>query len=178
MRTGEALCLYPRALMLDRSDASADYEALQRLAEAEGRQPVVGALIRDAAGRVFVHRRGWDRRLLPGCWDIVGGHVDPGETLLAALAREIVEETGWQLIGMPRLIDVNDWETNVDGAVHRRREFDFTVAVLGDLSAPRLEQPKHIEYRWIGAEDMSVLAENRDAGDDLIRHLVALGLRG
>ncbi|TDD48740.1 NUDIX domain-containing protein, partial [Kribbella antibiotica] len=55
----------------------------------------VGALIRDAAGRVYVHRRSPDRRLLPGLWDVVGGHVDPGEAPEEALRREVEEETGW-----------------------------------------------------------------------------------
>lgn len=153
-----------------------DLAALQRQAQVDGRQPVVGALIRDPQGRVFVHRRGWDRRLLPGCWDIVGGHVEPGESLEAALAREILEETGWSLVGTPELLDVNDWETATDGDVHRRREFDFAVEVAGDLDAPPLERPKHIEYRWIGPADLAILDENRAADDGLIRRLVTLAL--
>lgn len=157
-------------------DVSADHDTLQRLAELAGRQSVVGALIRDPAGRVFVQRRGWDRRLLPGCWDIVGGHVEAGETLLDALAREILEETGWRFVWSPRLIDINDWETTDNGEVHRRREFDFVVEASGDLSAPRLERPKHIEYRWIGTGDLPVLDENRRADDGLIRRLVGLAL--
>jgi 8-oxo-dGTP pyrophosphatase MutT (NUDIX family) len=153
-----------------------DYDAQQRQAEAEGRQPVVGALIRDQAGNVFVHRRGPERRLLPGCWDIVGGHVEGGERLEAALAREIHEETGWRLVGTPELIAVNDWETTDDGQVHRRREFDFAVEVAGDLSTPTLEWPKHTEYRWVGADDVSLLDENRGADDNLIRRLVEIAL--
>ena len=153
-----------------------DLAALQRQAEADGRQPVVGALIRDGEGRVFVHRRGWDRRLLPGCWDIVGGHVEAGESLETALAREILEETGWRLVGFPELVDVNDWETATDGDVHRRREFDFAVEVAGDLDAPRLERPKHIEHRWVGPGDLALLDENRAADDGLIRRLVTLAL--
>lgn len=64
---------------------------------------MVGALIRDSEGRVFVHRRFWERRLLPGCWDIVGGHVEAGECLEVALARQIFEETDWELIETPQL---------------------------------------------------------------------------
>jgi len=66
-----------------------DYRFLQAGAEIEGRQCVVGSLILNDAGRAFVHRRGWDRQLLPGCWDIVGGHVERGESLLGALTREL-----------------------------------------------------------------------------------------
>ena len=62
-----------------------------------GTLEVVGALIKDNRNRVYVHRRAVDRRLFPGIWDIVGGHVEPGESAQEALAREIGEETGWRL---------------------------------------------------------------------------------
>ena len=58
-------------------------------AAAEGKFCVVGALIRNAQGRVFVQKRAPDRRLFPSCWDVVGGHVEANEGLYDALAREI-----------------------------------------------------------------------------------------
>ncbi len=154
-----------------------DLPALQAEAEAEGRRCLAGALILDEDGRVFVHRRGWGRRLFPGCWDIVGGHLERGETLLDALEREVAEETGWRLMGTPRLAYVADWETTEDTGVARRREFDFVVEVDGDLARPRLERPKHVEFRWLAAEDLQLLAENRGLDDGLVRHLVEVGLR-
>lgn len=74
-------------------------QVLKAQADAEGRECVVGALIADSADRVFVQKRSTNRRLFPGCWDIAGGHVEPGEMLEQALAREIREETGLE----PRL---------------------------------------------------------------------------
>jgi 8-oxo-dGTP diphosphatase len=53
---------------------------------------VTGALVRD--GRVLLVHRSPDRRAYPDVWDLPGGHVDPGETPLAALAREMHEELG------------------------------------------------------------------------------------
>jgi 8-oxo-dGTP diphosphatase len=153
--------------------SSPNFAVLQARAEAEGLRVAVGALVVDEAGRVFVHRRGWDRSLFPGCWDIVGGHVEPGEGLLEALAREVEEETGWRVVGTPTLVHVADWEgSDREG----RREFDFLVDVEGDLSRPRLEVPQHVEFRWLGLDDLSLLAENRDVDGGMIRWLVELAL--
>src|SRR6266567_7435531 len=55
--------------------------SLQAQAEAEGRQCVVGALIRNAQGHLLVQKRAPNRKLYPDCWDIIGGHVEVGESL-------------------------------------------------------------------------------------------------
>jgi 8-oxo-dGTP pyrophosphatase MutT (NUDIX family) len=150
---------------------------LQREAQAEGRRAVVGAVVINREGRAFVHRRGPDRNFLPNGWDVLGGHVEAGETLLEALAREVEEESGWRLTGTPRLIFMADWETIDHGRPNRRREFDFLVEVEGDLDHPRLEWPLHTEYRWVGLEDLDVLDENAGRDDGIVRHVVEMGLR-
>jgi mutator protein MutT len=53
---------------------------------------VTGALVRD--GRVLLVHRSPNRHAYPDVWDLPGGHIDPGETELAALAREMHEELG------------------------------------------------------------------------------------
>lgn len=136
-----------------------------------GSEPLrcVGALINDGHGRFFVQRRSPDRRLLPNTWDIVGGHVEPGETLDEALRREVYEETGWTVAGVLETLGECRWRGN-DG--FERVETDFLVAIDGDLSRPRLEAGKHTEYRWLGPADLDILLENRDPGDDLLQRIV------
>lgn len=152
---------------------------LQADAEHDGRQCVVGAVIHDRAGRIFVHRRSWDRALFPGCWDIVGGHVELGEGLIEALAREVEEETGWTLAGVRELLTVMDWEIALDTGgdpgepgIRRYREFDFLVDVGGDLTRPRLEEGKQLEFRWIGPDDVGLLDENRGVDQGLVARVV------
>ncbi len=155
-----------------------DLERLQHDARADRREPVVAAVILDTAGKAFVPRRSSSAELLPGIWDLVGGHVEAGEPLLDALAREINEETGWRLRGDPWLLYVADWETHDGTANYRRhREFDFLVEIDGDFDAPRLAAGEHVDYRWVGVEDLDLLDNNAGADDGLVRHIVEAALR-
>lgn len=133
----------------------------------------VGALIRDDQNRGFVHRRGPGRRLFPGTWDVVGGHVEPGESPHEALAREIEEETGWGLRRIEAM--VADWTWETDGKV--RHELDYLVEVEGDLSAPRRESGKHDAFAWVGPDDLDLLMEGRADGDRQLHDIVAKATR-
>jgi 8-oxo-dGTP pyrophosphatase MutT (NUDIX family) len=162
--------------MPDPTGPEPDLEELRRQAIEDGRRPVVGAIVRNHEGKVFVHRRGPDRVFLPDGWDVLGGHVEQGESLLGALAREIEEESGWKLTGRSELIYTVDWETNEDGSPNRRREFDFLVEVAGDLEHPRIERPQHTAHLWIGRDDIHLLDENDGRDFGIVRHIVELGL--
>lgn len=56
------------------------------------RTVVNAVLVRD--GAVLLARHSAHRAAYPGLWSFPGGHVEPGETLEAALAREAGEEIG------------------------------------------------------------------------------------
>lgn len=55
--------------------------------------PGVRAIIRDSAGRLLMQRRGDF-----GTWGLPAGGMELGESVYAALAREVAEETGLRVI--------------------------------------------------------------------------------
>ncbi|MEU4677110.1 NUDIX domain-containing protein [Micromonospora sp. NPDC023737] len=127
-----------------------------------------GALIVDDDGRLFFQRRSPHRRLFPNCWDVVGGHLESGEDVEAALRREVTEETGWTVSHL--LGPVGEYRYVGDDGL-ARIEYDWLVRVEGDLTRPRLEVGKHTEFRWLAEEDVALLDEHRDVNDGLIRRI-------
>ncbi len=133
---------------------------------------VVGALVVNSEGRIFVQRRSKDRKLFPGCWDIVGGHVEHGETLEQALVREVYEETGWTLSEVCSLVKEFHWKAQENGATKKKVEFDFIVSVEGDLTNPKLEANKHDCHRWVSIQELSMLLDERNPDDTFIHDVV------
>ena len=66
---------------------------------------VVAAVLRDARGRILLARRTAGRDLA-GAWEFPGGKVEPGETALQALDRELHEELGIRVLAAEPLISV------------------------------------------------------------------------
>ena len=67
----------------------------------------VGAIIVDNRGRLFLARRSIKAKNEGGLWEFPGGSVELGETMAAALRREMREEFGIE-ITVGGLLDVVD----------------------------------------------------------------------
>jgi 8-oxo-dGTP pyrophosphatase MutT (NUDIX family) len=150
-----------------------DLAALQRDAVDAGRRSCAGAVIFDEAGRLFAPRRA-PGAAMPGLWDIVGGHVEDGESVLDGLVREVFEETGWTVTGPPDLVFVSDWW--LPGDPVGRREFDFVVPVTGDLDHPRLAPDEHDEFRWLARDEIALFDSNAGADQGLLRRVAEAAL--
>ena len=70
----------------------------------------VRAVLRDGEGRFLLIRHTYT----PG-WHLPGGGVERGETMLDALHREVLEETGAQVSEMPRLFGIYHNGTSFPG---------------------------------------------------------------
>jgi isopentenyldiphosphate isomerase len=56
---------------------------------------VVHVIVTDRMGRILLQKRSMSKDVAPGKWDTsVGGHVDAGEEVAAAVRRELREELG------------------------------------------------------------------------------------
>jgi len=110
----------------------------------------VGAVIVDAAGRLFLAKRGTKARNERGLWEFPGGSVEFGETLAAALQREMREEYGIE-IAVGELLDVVDHILPDEGQHWVSPAFICSI-VSGE---PIIQEPeKCSEIGWFLPEDL------------------------
>ncbi|WBB64545.1 NUDIX domain-containing protein [Streptomyces sp. WMMC500] len=118
-------------------------QALTAGADADGiTKHVVGAVLADPTGRVLLLHRPEDE-YLGGLWELPSGGVEPGETLTAALDREVAEETGLTITGISSYLGHFDY---LSGSGRRTRQFNFAATVAG--SEVRLTE--HDFHEWAG----------------------------
>ena len=99
---------------------------------------MVGALIvRD--GMLLLGRRSAEKAFCPDTWDVIGGHVEAGETFGDALLREVEEEIGIR----PLVYDEHSRHRLPEGSV-----FVLFQIVTWAGGEPRLLNDEHVELKW------------------------------
>ena len=78
-----------------------EYETLPKELKDRGVNIGVAILLTSADNHILVTRRASHMRTFPGVWVPPGGHIETGETLFDAGAREVREETGLVLSNTP-----------------------------------------------------------------------------
>lgn len=120
---------------------------------------MVGALlVRDCT--VLLGFRHSSRASYPGVWDMIGGHVEPGEDLSQAISRELYEELGIvAVVGQPL-------ETLCDASL----EMSLTVWRIDRWSGvvENRAPHEHSELRWFHIDEIDDLALPHRAYPELI----------
>jgi isopentenyldiphosphate isomerase len=109
--------------------------------------PVVHLHLFNSAGELFLQRRAMTKDIQPGKWDTsVGGHLDPGETIREALAREASEElaiTDFE----PQFLGKYVWEST------RERELVNSFFTINN-TAPVINRDEIDEGRYWALNDI------------------------
>ena len=94
----------------------------------------------DQHGHILVLKRSKQSRTNPGKWELPGGKIDPNESFDSALKREIIEETGFQVVihtaAGTAMQETDEWRI-----IH--------LVMIGSIISGGLTiSSEHEEYRW------------------------------
>ena len=117
------------------------------------RNIVNGLLVRQDA--VLLARRSPHRKSYGGMWSFPGGHVEANETLLAALARELVEEIGVTPTATASLGSIVDPNSGTDEPITYHM-FKVSAWAGGD---PRMRGFEHAEIAWFTPQNACSLPD-------------------
>ena len=127
----------------------------------EATRIIVVPVIRDAEDRILLCRMAADRGVFPGQWALPGGGVEPGESLVAALEREIQEELGARLLAAEPLFfkdGVFD-KTFADGT-QRSIYMIFLLFECRIAEEPLQLNEEFIDSAWVAPADLADLDLN------------------
>jgi 8-oxo-dGTP pyrophosphatase MutT (NUDIX family) len=130
---------------------------------------IVSAHIYSSDGKLLMAR---NSNLMAGsvygdCWKIPGGGVDPGETKLQTLVREVREETGIDISSLPaELLDdsmVGEAEKKLretgEKVLAKMKFFTYKVVVNkpADEISVTLDSHEFSEYKWVDISELKFL---------------------
>jgi 8-oxo-dGTP diphosphatase len=111
-------------------------------------------------GKLFIAKRADTKKFLPGKYELVGGHIEFGETIEYGLRREVLEELGIEIIVENPYHAFTYLSKN--GQKHSV-EIDY-LSRLADLDQKiKLNPEDHSDYRWIGENEINQFFEDGDA---------------
>jgi 8-oxo-dGTP diphosphatase len=114
--------------------------------------PLVFAVVRDEADQVLLVRR-----LDTGDWELPGGRVEPGESAVDALMREVAEETGL-VADVQRIAGIyTDPAHVVRTDVEVRQPFAVCFHATARPGTPRPDHLETAEAHWWSVHDLDRL---------------------
>jgi 8-oxo-dGTP diphosphatase len=121
-------------------------------------QAIVGSAFIHMDDKVLIARRSDNKHFLPGIWEIPGGHVEFGESLSEAIAREVEEELHIQvMVGDPFYSF-----TYLPKPDRHIVEIDCFATLNDDLQEIKLNGEDHSEYKWIGRSEIDIYFDSED----------------
>lgn len=114
----------------------------------------VKVFLKNPEGKFLLVKRNTEKyKNVSGVWDIVGGRIEPGTTLIENLRREVKEETDLEIISEPKLLIAQDIIPNEEKHIVR---LSYVAETKGE---PVLDTSENVDFKWLSMDDMKSLPD-------------------
>lgn len=129
---------------------------------------IVVGIVQKEHGEILLCKMKSDRGVFPGQWGLPGGGIEPGERMVEALQRELMEECGIVVKDIRPIVfkDGLYEKHKPDGTIHPVYMIFLIFTCATDSTEIKLNQ-EFSEYRWVMAEDTGDMDLNIETIDTL-----------
>jgi 8-oxo-dGTP diphosphatase len=128
---------------------------------------VLGILERD--GKFLIIRRvDPDESMWHEKWELPGGRIEPGESPLVALHREVFEETSLQ-VKKPELLGVHTHHWNLADSTEQTFLIVYRAQVSGEDVV--LRDDENDAFQWVSLDEFFTIDNHLDANREMIAEL-------
>ena len=115
----------------------------------------VKVLLKNSKGKYLLQRR--NPLKYPNAqigWDIVGGRIEPGISIIENLKREVYVETGLTLIKVDKILAAQD-------ILRIKNKHIVRITYLGSATGlVKLDREENSEYKWFSIAEIKQLPKN------------------
>ncbi len=111
----------------------------------------VKILLKNKDGKyLLIHRSAEKYPEVKDAWDIVGGRINLGTSLMENLSREVFEETKLKIVGEPKLIAAQD--------ILKTQRHIVRLTYVGEAEGKIvLDKTENDDYKWLSKEELLAL---------------------
>ncbi len=129
----------------------------------------VEAFLKRARGKFLLLKRSGKYPGIEGQWDVPGGRIEKGVSLIENLRREIEEETGLTTKGEPTLLAPQDIFINSEPKKHVVR---LTYLASVEDGNPTLDS-EHTDFTWADLDEIKKLSNLDPYVREIVENILA-----
>jgi len=131
---------------------------------------IVVAIVQNEQGKYLICKKPANRGVFAGQWGLPGGGIEPGESMLEALRREVREETGLEITEIRPLFFKDGQHAKLFPDGSSREIYMIFLVFACQAQSHEVHLGEEFEsYAWVDGEDIRSYDLNEQTRDTFLK---------